>query len=156
MGKKRKLAAMAQEIDRDLQVVRQALRKPLETVIASGGLTGPQRGVMRALVGAEAMSLKELSAAVGLEHSTVSGIVDRLEERGMVKRRADETDGRLSRISVTRGVRDFVEHAMPALTVDPLVEALGRAKGEERKRILEGVRLLRRVVEETEPGRGET
>ena len=37
---------------------------------------------MRIVVRNDGISLKELSAAVNLAHSTVSGIVDRLEKRG--------------------------------------------------------------------------
>jgi len=40
------------------------------------------------------MSVKELSQKVGLSHSTVSGIVDRLERKGLAARVQDSgTDG---------------------------------------------------------------
>jgi DNA-binding MarR family transcriptional regulator len=42
--------------------------------------------VMQALAEKNGMSLKELGSAVGMAHSTVSGIVDRLEKRGMLER----------------------------------------------------------------------
>jgi DNA-binding MarR family transcriptional regulator len=42
--------------------------------------------VMQALVQSEGLSLKQLSAQVSLAQSTVSGIVDRLQARGMVVR----------------------------------------------------------------------
>ena len=90
---------LAQEVDQHLSVIRQRLREPLETEFARGGLTGPQRMVMQALVQSEGLSLKQLSAQVSLAHSTVSGIVDRLQARGMVVRSRDEADGRATVIA---------------------------------------------------------
>ena len=91
------LVKLAQEMDQHLNVIRQRLREPLETEFARGNLTGPQRMVMHALVLSKGLSLKQLSAQVSLAHSTVSGIVDRLQARGMVIRRRDETEiGRAS------------------------------------------------------------
>src|SRR5271156_2578122 len=88
------LLKLAQEVDQHLSYIRQRLRVRLETEFASGGLTAPQRMVMQVLVQSEGLSLKQLSARVSLAHSTVSGIVDRLEARGMVVRRRDDADGR--------------------------------------------------------------
>ena len=97
--KQEPLHKLAQEVDQHLSIIRQRLREPLETEFARGGLTGPQRMVMQALVQSEGLSLKQLSAQVSLAHSTVSGIVDRLQARGMVVRRRDEADGRATVIA---------------------------------------------------------
>ena len=138
---------MAQEIDEHLRRVRQVLRQPLDTEIARGGLTGPQRSVMQALVHANGMSLKDLSRSVGLAHSTVSGIVDRLAKKRLVTRQTDKKDRRLSRIVPSKQVRDYVRDKLPALTIHPLLEALQRTKPADRTVILDGLRALRRAVE---------
>lgn len=144
---RRELLQMAEEINEHLSRVRQLLRKPLETEWARGGLTGPQRSVMQALVQSKGMSLKDLSRSMGLAHSTVSGIVDRLERRGLVERRSNDQDRRFSMIVASKMVRDYVHLKLPAITIHPLVEALKRAKAPERAAILTGVRALRKVVE---------
>src|SRR5262245_54725995 len=95
------LTAMAAEIDRDLRAIRKLLRRPLEADITRGGLTGPQQQAMSVLVRSDGLSLKQLSRELALAHSTVSGIVDRLEKRGMVERRPDESDRRSSRVVIT-------------------------------------------------------
>jgi DNA-binding MarR family transcriptional regulator len=141
------LEAMAREIDRDLRAVRHVLRRPLEAAIAMGGLTGPQQAAMSLLVGADGLSLKDLSREMGLAHSTVSGIVDRLEKQGLVERRADPADGRVSRIVPTEAVRSYVRDTLPSLGVHPLADALRRASPVERQQIAEGVRALRRILE---------
>jgi len=146
MGKREQLVAMAQEIDQHLSAVRSMVRKPLEAEFARGHLTGPQRSVMQALVFSDGMSLKELSRQVGLAHSTVSGIVDRLQSRGLVKRNSDQADRRLSVIVVSQPVRDFMQKTLPALTIHPLVEALRVARPGDRAIILEGLRKLREIL----------
>src|SRR5580658_1378442 len=141
------LVKLAQEMDQHLNVIRQKLREPLETEFARGNLTGPQRMVMHALVLSKGLSLKQLSAHVSLAHSTVSGIVDRLQARGMVVRRRDENDGRASVIAPSSEVRDFLANRMPELAITPLAEALRAASDTERVTILRGLRKLRALVE---------
>ena len=141
------LVKLAQEMDQHLNVIRQRLREPLETEFARGNLTGPQRMVMHALVLSQGLSLKQLSAQVSLAHSTVSGIVDRLQARGMVIRRRDESDGRASVIAPSSEVRDFLANRMPELAITPLAEALRAASDTERVTILRGLRKLRALVE---------
>lgn len=143
----RELIPLAQEIERDIREIREALRRPLEAEFARGRLTGPQRSVMQALFHCQGMSLKELCQQVGLAHSTVSGIVDRLEERGMLQRQSNARDQRVSHIVVTKIVRDFMNKEAPKLTAYPLAAALAGAKPNTRKTILKGLKELRRLVE---------
>jgi DNA-binding MarR family transcriptional regulator len=143
------LLKLAQEIDQHLSIIRQRLREPLETEFARGGLTGPQRMVMQALVQSEGLSLKQLSAQVSLAHSTVSGIVDRLQARGMVVRRRDEADGRATVIAPSAPVRDFLANRMPELAISPLTEALRGASDSEQATVLRGLRKLRALIEQS-------
>ncbi len=136
------LTPLAHEIEEQLETIRKELRKPLHSAFAAGRLTAAQRTAMRALVMSDGLSLKALSQQLGLAHSTVSGIVDRLEARGMVERTRVRGDARLTSIVPTRAVRDFLKTEMPALAVGPLVEALGRATPAQRDVIREGVSVL--------------
>jgi len=145
------LTALAQEIDRDLRAVREIVRRPLAMEIARGHLTGPQQSAMAALVTSpDGMSLKALSQHLGLAHSTTSGIVDRLEKRGMIMREQHESDRRLTRITVSDEVRRFLQEKLPTLTIHPLVEALRHAKPDERSAITVGLKTLRTVLERRE------
>jgi DNA-binding MarR family transcriptional regulator len=147
MTQEHDLTALAQEIDRDLRAIRARIRRPLEAEIARGNLTGPQQSAMHALVESDGMSLKGLSAHLGLAHSTVSGIIDRLEARGLVKRQTSATDKRMIRIEVTRKVRDFVRNTMPGLSIHPLGDAIRRANPTQRRTIVRGLKTLRRLLE---------
>src|SRR5215467_9120548 len=145
--RKQRLLELAAEIERDLRAVRQILGRPLEAEIARGNLTGPQQSTMSVLVAAGGMSLKDLSKQLGLAHSTVSGIVDRLANQGLVERQTDRSDGRITKIVATRVVREFVAKTMPSLEMHPLAGALSAATLSEREQVREGVRILRRLLE---------
>ena len=152
MTKSQDLTVMAQGIDRDLRAIRARIRRPLEAAIARGNLTGPQQSVMQALVESGGMNLKELSAFLGLAHSTVSGIVDSLQARGLVERQTDDSDKRSTRIGVTPKVREFVRDTMPGLSLHPLEDALTRADAGQRRAIVKGVETLRQVLDDANRG----
>ncbi len=142
------LRALAQDLEAQLQRIRRKMRRRLEAEYRRGEVTGPQRLVMHVLVGSEGMSLKELSARVSLAHSTVSGIVDRLEKRGFVNRRALESDRRVTQITVSKPVREFMEKQAPELALHPLLSALRRASEAERSAVRKGIETLERLLEE--------
>lgn len=139
--------SLAHAIELDLREISQALRRPLDAEYARGQLTAPQRIVMQVLFHSEGMSLKELCAQVALSHSTVSGIVDRLQAKGMVARSADSADRRLTHIAVTAVVRQFMQHQAPRLTAQPLLEALSTLSEQDRRTISRGLRLLRAALD---------
>ena len=148
-GRKQLDPKLVEQIERDVRAIRRALRVPLESEIARGELTPPQMAIMQMVVSHEGTSLKELSRAVGLAHSTVSGIIDRLESKGLLERRADPTDGRTTRIHSSAVVKRFVSERLPKLSQSPLERALDRASRTERAQIGNAIRRLRELLEET-------
>lgn len=145
---------MAREADGHLHAIQLVLRQPMQSEIARGGLTGPQVNILAVATRRPGLSLKELREEVGLAHSTVSGIVSRLEKRGLLEVRADGWDGRLRRVRPTRLVRDYVKNVMPGLMLHPLVTALEDMKPAARAAALGGLRLLREAVEKADRKRG--
>ena len=138
---------LAENINRDLRELRRILRKPLEDQEARLGLTPPQRSVMEVVWRSEGVSLTELSQRVGLAHSTVSGIVDRLENKGLLARQTDPQDARFTKITVSEPVRKHAGEILSALAIQPLIEALERATPAEREAISQGLTTLRRLLE---------
>jgi DNA-binding MarR family transcriptional regulator len=123
------------------------MRRPLEAEYAKGNVTIPQKAVMQIVVQTPGITLKELSIAISLAHSTVSGIVDRLEKRGLIERRPDDADRRLSRIHASSAVTQFVRERIPALRSGPLHSALARASASDRARIASALARLRELLE---------
>jgi MarR family transcriptional regulator, lower aerobic nicotinate degradation pathway regulator len=87
--------------------------------------------------------MADLAAGLGLDRSTVSGLVDRAAARGLVERFPDEHDGRSSRVRMTAAGRRLAEPVAEAVAerVAVLVEPLARADR----------RALRELVERTLP-----
>lgn len=137
----------AAQIEQDLAAIRRAMRHQLEAEYAKGDITMPQKAAMQIVVHTPGITLKELSQAISLAHSTVSGIVDRLEKRGLIERRPDDADRRLSRIHPSSAVTHFVRERIPALRSGPLHSALARASAGDRTKIASALQRLRELLE---------
>lgn len=114
-------------------------------------LTPPQARAMEALVEADrrgsALSLSQLSEQMGLAHSTVSGIVARLERRGLVHRTTWTRDRRHVRIEPSTEVRDWVSGDLPRLRRRPLEDALADMSAGQAAALRDGLARLRRLLE---------
>jgi DNA-binding MarR family transcriptional regulator len=121
----------------------------IKSEISRGELTTPQLNVMMELVSEDGLSLKELSKRLNLSHSTVSGIIDRLEARELVVRRQDSSDGRFSRIFTSGRVNDSIKNKL-FQRYAPFINAIQKAKPEEKVKIFEGFSILSRLLKELE------
>jgi DNA-binding MarR family transcriptional regulator len=151
--------AEAARIAAHLDGIRRALRRSIwaEVRRLPLRLTPPQVLAMQVLVdnardqqAPAGLSLSQLSERMGLAHSTVSGIVSRLERHGLVQRTTRPDDRRYAHIQITDPVRDWVERDLPALRLQPLATALDQATDDERAVVLRGLVILQRLIE-TEP-----
>jgi len=137
----------AEEVESAVRAMYRLLRRPFDPDIARSGLTVPQMNALEELTREDGLSLKELSARMALSHSTVSGIVDRLERRELVGREPDQKDRRYSRIFLSEEVREYVRRMRPSRRSGPIPKALEFASAEEKAQILGGVATLRRLLE---------
>lgn len=64
-------------------------------------ITPGQYGVLRCLWENSACTPKEISQVLRLENSTVSGVLDRMEKKGLIKRELDSNDRRSIRVVLT-------------------------------------------------------
>ena len=71
--------------------------------LATGGEfdLAPQQMIALRMLGAGPRKMSELAQALFCDNSNVTGIVDRLEERGLVRREADEGDRRVKLLVLT-------------------------------------------------------
>src|SRR4051812_50107186 len=69
-------------------------RKRFMTLAAEYELSPPQLGALKALDPERPVAMSELAGILGCDNSNVTGIVDRLEYRGLVERRPAEHDRR--------------------------------------------------------------
>jgi MarR family transcriptional regulator, organic hydroperoxide resistance regulator len=71
------------------------------------GITATQLNVLKLLEEIGELSLSELSRRIAAQNSTVTGIVDRMVEAGLVERRQSERDRRVWRITATEKGRSM-------------------------------------------------
>lgn len=115
-------------------------------------ITAPQLVCLYSIGQEEGMTLSELAKKVNLGASTVNGIVDRLEEKGYLKRTRSETDRRRVVLSITSQGLD-VSRSAPVLLQDRLASSLRQLPDLEQAAIALS---LERVVELMEAGHLDT
>jgi DNA-binding MarR family transcriptional regulator len=107
------------------------------------GLTTPQLLCLEALARTNSMILRDLARAVNLGESTVNGIVDRLEAKGLLTRMRSREDRRKVYLEITEKGRKIMEKTPPLLQ-DKLAHSLSGLRDAEKQRITE---TLERIVE---------
>ncbi len=131
----------------NLFFIFRTLHRGLESQAIKDGSTLPQRIVMGQLARHGGMSVKELSQKVGLSHSTVSGIVDRLERKGLAKRIQDPRDRRITRVTITDSAKKHLTDVLQQRMFSSIIDALNQATAGERVKILEGLSVLRQLLD---------
>src|SRR5690606_11680092 len=77
-------------------------RRLLKEELSVHSITLTQWGMLRYLVNQDGVTQKVLSEAVGIHPSTAVEAIRKLEERGLVSRLPDPTDGRAVRVILTK------------------------------------------------------
>lgn len=80
-----------------------ALERASKRMEDTMGISGPQRFALRMIGARPGITAGELAGVLHLHPSTVTGIVQRLESRKLVKRSANELDGRVAHLHLTPG-----------------------------------------------------
>lgn len=137
----------AREIVGLFRGLRRHLVQRSRAELARSGLTAAQVSVVSLLGNRDAMTLSELSRELELSHSTVSGIVDRLQGKGVVQRTPHPEDRRYTRISLVDRVKRNATFTAPDGAVSDLEAALADATPDQRRAIKEGLVLFREFVE---------
>ena len=125
-----------------LEVMRR-MKAHVEAQVAAHELSAPQASVLRCLAaGPGQLSQRELAAHLHCDASNVTGLVDRLESRGLVERRVSSADRRVKTVVVTKAGTTVHRRLERAVATDaPLVTALDP----EEQRALRD--LLRKILE---------
>lgn len=79
------------------------------------GITPVQYGALQAVSNAPGLDQRTLARAIGLDTSTVAGVVDRLEARGLLLRSASPDDRRVRLLTLTPAGRALLDDVTPAM-----------------------------------------
>jgi len=149
-----------QSFDRDLLIILHDVARTLRTKFdqkarATHAMTRAQWVILSRLDRQPGMSQNEMAAICEVEPITVARLIDRLEARGLVERRADPTDRRIKRLHllpVARPILETINDARESMnaritagldekTRDTLIDALLVLKENLAKEALTGVKL---------------
>ncbi|MCB9593599.1 MAG: MarR family transcriptional regulator [Sandaracinaceae bacterium] len=129
-------------------------RRVTKELARQHGLTGPQVTALKILEGFGTLSLSELGARMSAKSSTVTGLVDRMERDGLVRRRRSREDRRVIRLEPT-SAGQAVAAAIPVTAMEIFGEALRSLSGEDRAELTRILgKLAERVREQIESREG--
>ena len=121
-----------QPFDRDLLLllhdVARLLRTRFDQRARARGMTRAQWVILARVNAKPGLSQNELAAILEVEPISVGRLIDRLEARGLVERRADPADRRIRRL-----------HLLPA--AEPILEEISKARDILGEELLDGVEL---------------
>jgi len=110
--------------------------------VRSLGLTPPQFDIVATLGNTPGMSFKELGEKTLITKGTLTGVVDRLETRGIVRRVNSSSDRRSTRVELTEAGAKLFDDVFPGVVArtKQVFDKLGDA---ERQTLEDGLRRLR-------------
>jgi DNA-binding MarR family transcriptional regulator len=115
-------------------------------MVETCGLTGPQVVVLRVVARFEGSSVSALARSVSLSQPTVSGIIERLEKRNLVRRERSERDRRSVVVTLTIEGRRMLDD-VPPLLQDRFRRELDQLKEWERTQILATLQRLAAMMD---------
>jgi MarR family transcriptional regulator, lower aerobic nicotinate degradation pathway regulator len=106
------------------------------------GVTPVQCAAMITVSKGSGMDQRTLARTIGFDTSTIAGVIDRLEARGLVRRSLSALDARVRLITLTEEGRALLERLMPSVmrAQQRMLEPLSKV---ER---MEFMRMLRKLV----------
>lgn len=131
------------EFLRQLWAVDHALQRRSKQMLSERGVTGPQRLALRLLLLGPGMSAGELAAAMHVHPSTLTGVLERLERRKLIRRRARPGDLRSVELHATAAGADIVRE-----TRGTVEDAVRRSLARHSQRELDVARDVLRELEQ--------
>lgn len=127
---------------RELAGAYQAFEFYSSAHIRSLGLTPPQFDIVATLGNTPGMTPKELGEKTLITKGTLTGVVDRLADKGLVRRIASPSDGRSQIIRLTRAGEKLFARVFPA-HIAYMQRAFAALSQAEIAEIAAGMRRLR-------------
>jgi MarR family transcriptional regulator, organic hydroperoxide resistance regulator len=119
-----------------------AERARFPAIAAEFDLSPTQVHVLRLLEPGKAMPMGRLAGGLGCDASNITGVVDRLEARGLVRRRAGERDRRVKVLVVTERGLDLRRRLLMRMAEPP--EPIRRLSPADQRALAQ---ILRRALD---------
>jgi len=127
-----------------LSRAHEALAASARLDVERGGLSLTEFGVLEALFHKGDLSAGEVSRRVLLRSGSLTYVIDKLVERGLIKRRACDTDRRRTYLSLTARGRSTMRRIWPghAAAIQRATDGLSRAEKMAAARLLKRLGLF--------------
>jgi len=126
-----------------------SMRHKFHHSIHNSGFTFPQLSVISMLEKYGEQKVSELSLKIGLSDSTVSGILDRLEQKDIIRRERTKDDRRVVKISLTGKSKEFCND-FHQKREEYFTQLLKNLSEQEIKGIIKGLKILNRALTKEE------
>jgi MarR family transcriptional regulator, organic hydroperoxide resistance regulator len=134
------------EVMQSLRRIFKAIQNYSHEVSGKFGITGPQLWALKTISENESLSLTELGKRMYLHPSTITGVIDRLENKGYVERNRDQMDRRVIYVQLTPKGKRIVKRA-PNPIQGKMIYGLGKLRKEELTTIYDSVKRLVEIME---------
>lgn len=125
----------------DLRRVIQAVHGYSKRAQRVGGLTGPQLWAIRVISESTPIRVSDLARRMYLHPSTVVGILDRLEAKGLALRKRSKNDHRVVEVKLTSEGKAVAERS-PAVAQSLLLNGIEELSEDELRVVSEGLEAL--------------
>ena len=117
-----------------LTTAQREVSQQINARLSKYNLTAVQYGILNYLWEHTMATPKELAQILHVENSTISGILDRMQKKGLVDRRTDEADRRIVRVYLTENSEQLKADVLK--TVDDMNEEILKDLTPENREIL--------------------
>ena len=138
----------AEYIRESIDFLNRFMMKSMQKYAEEHGVTVPQARVILEVFLNKAISVKQLSQNLRMTQSTVSDIVDRLIDKGLLLKTPNPQDKRSVNITLTDGVLNIIDESSPEPLNRVIRDTLSILKPDDQDIVEKGMRLLVSAVAE--------
>ncbi len=127
---------------RILQSIRRIIRAidiHSKELVSQYNITAPQLLALEDIAEHDRTTITELTKRIYLDASTLVGIIDRLEGKGLVRRERDKNDRRQIHIYISDKGKDFIENSpiISKSSVTKAIQAMSESDQQQFSRLLD-------------------
>jgi MarR family transcriptional regulator, organic hydroperoxide resistance regulator len=133
--------------------IQKQLEKRLYQSLSNHDITVPQIRVMSEIAQKPGMSVKDLTAILPISQSTISGIIERLEKKGLLRKTPHPSDRRLTLLYVSEETQLFLSTKLNNFYSSILEEHFAGISEDEKNTVIKGISILETCLNRGKDGK---
>ncbi|MGM0640950.1 MAG: MarR family winged helix-turn-helix transcriptional regulator [Thermotogota bacterium] len=135
------------DIVKNLKKIMDLVGKAVKSEFKEKNLTSSQVMLIGILSHKKELKTSELSKELGLSNSTVSGILDRLEEKNLIERTRSDKDRRVIKVRLNKEFQNSMIDKYMGVE-EKITNIINKSPNEEIDFIFKGLENLRKMLED--------